>query len=507
MLTRSLLARSPAAQSASSLLSFILSSLHSTSVRLQLAALSSLHTLLSSTPSLFATPAVLQSFTITLLSPFCSVVDHAIDLLLLQPSLAVANFTLFRTAVSIGLKQDNKAVRAKSYRLLASVLQVLLAQDPVPYDPVMHLVQCCLKHNVTEIDPILRHHGQHCLQLLWSSNASLLPLQQTLVILLQDNRYSLVPQDRSLYEELRAAVAQPPTLATLSSMTRSLFSLYTQTKDEGRLRVLHFLLEASPHIEGESEMISVLLSQSTPSMAVMKVMLLLLKRNHCDDRAQLHSYQKTVLQWLETVDSVEEIELCVQCLIQTAIQLDEIEAVSAILEKCIGLVSTPKGENALLLRAITQIGGIYEGLTRSLYVKLLQSPKDSVFQFERVAQLLVPLFGKTQPLSIQYYALKAYLQCMEHNPGAIAAPELIQIIERLKGRDTQPDRLEADKQPDTPKGSDDRLKGTNTQQQIITIRCVYDYISKVPSVLESPTNSFPQITTPTIVGPSPPAHV
>ena len=254
-------------------------------------------------------------------------------------------------------------------------------------------------------------------------------------------------------------------------------------------------------------MISVLLSQSTPSMAVMKVVFLLLKRNHCDDRAQLHSYQKTVLQWLETVDSVEGIELCVQCLIQTAIQLDEIEAVSAILEKCIGLVSTPKGENALLLRAITQIGGIYEGLTRSLYVKLLQSPKDSVFQFERVAQLLVPLFGKTQPLSIQYYALKAYLQCMEHNPGAIAAPELIQIIERLKGRDTQPDRLEADKQPDTPKGSDDRLKGTNTQQQIITIRCVYDYISKVPSVLESPTNSFPQITTPTIVGPSPPAHV
>ena len=267
-------------------------------------------------------------------------------------------------------------------------------------------------------------------------NASLLPLQQTLVILLQENRYSLVPQDRSLYEELRAAVAQPPTLATLSSMTHSLFSLYTQTKDEGRLRVLHFLLEASPHSEDEDEMISVLLSQSTPSIAVMKVVFLLLKRNHCDDRAQLHSYQKTVLQWLETVDSVEGIELCVQCLIQTAIQLDEIEAVSAILEKCIGLVSTPKGENALLLRAITQIGGIYEGLTRSLYVKLLQSPKDSVFQFERVAQLLVPLFGKTQPLSIQYYALKAYLQCMEHNPGAIAAPELIQIIERLKGHTT-----------------------------------------------------------------------
>ena len=73
MLTRSLLARSPAAQSASSLLSFILSSLHSTSVRLQLAALSSLHTLLSSTPSLFATPAVLQSFTITSkkLGSFC----------------------------------------------------------------------------------------------------------------------------------------------------------------------------------------------------------------------------------------------------------------------------------------------------------------------------------------------------------------------------------------------------------------------------------------------------
>ena len=302
-------------------------------------------------------------------------------------------------------------------------------------------------------------------------------------------------------------MAQPPTLATLSSMTHSLFSLYTQTKDEGRLRVLHFLLEASPHSEDEDEMISVLLSQSTPSIAVMKVVFLLLKRNHCDDRAQLHSYQKTVLQWLETVDSVEGIELCVQCLIQTAMQLDEIEAVSAILEKCIGLVSTPKGENALLLRAITQIGDIYEGLTRSLYVKLLQSQKDSVFQFERVAQLLVPLFGKTQPLSIQYYALKAYLQCMEHNPGAIAAPELIQIIERLKGRDTQPDRLEADKQPDTPKGSDDRLKGTNTQQQIITIRCVYDYISKVPSVLESPTNSFQQITTPTIVGPSPPAHV
>ena len=128
------------------------------------------------------------------------------------------------------------------------------------------------------------------------------------------------------------------------------------------------------------------------------------------------------------------------------------------------------------LRSVTIMGCVYEGMNRSLYMQLLHTNCNRAgrAQFESAAGLCVPLFSNTHSsLSIQYYALRAFLQCVLHNPGAINAPELLQILDMMK-----PDHAE---------------------RAVIAVRCVFEFIKRVPAVLESPASSFPQTTTPVAV--------
>ena len=178
LLTRAIIAHSPAMKSVPHTLAFLLSFLHHPSTRFQLAALSSLHSLLANAPSLFSQPSILRSLASMLRSPFPSTLAHTLDILLLQPRTALAHFPLYRSAALIALKQDSKAVRVKALRLLSAVLHLLLQHQPQYSQQALQLLQCCVKHTVTESDPIIKQHGHRCLQLLWSPHTpALLPLQ------------------------------------------------------------------------------------------------------------------------------------------------------------------------------------------------------------------------------------------------------------------------------------------------------------------------------------------
>ena len=513
LLTRAIITHSPAMKSVPHTLAFLLSFLHHPSTRFQLAALSSLHSLLASTPSLFSQPSILRSLASTLRSPFPSTLAHTLDILLLQPRAALAHFPLYRSAALIALKQDNKTVRVKALRLLSAVLHLLLQHQPQYSQQALQLLQCCVKHTVTESDPIIKQHGHRCLQLLWSPHTpALLPLQQTLITLLQENRHSLVPQDSALYDELCAALAQPPTVASIASFIDSTFTQYAQTRQEVHLRVLHCLLEVgAPRCDAVCAMIDALLPEETAQESgtaavwALKDVAALLKagnmtENHVDNQKakevetkeggmenqkenqphnqltnRLETYQKRVARRLKETDSVEGIEACVQCLCLMAERMDEIGAIPDILDECIDTLEK-ENEEKEQLRSVTIMGCAYEGMNRSLYMQLLHTNCNRAgrAQFESAAGLCVPLFSNTHSsLSIQYYALRAFLQCVLHNPGAINAPELLQIMDMMK-----PDHVE---------------------RAVIAVRCVFEFIKRVPAVLESPASSFPQTTTPVAV--------
>ena len=509
-------------------LAFLLSFLHHPSTRFQLAALSSLHSLLANAPSLFSQPSILRSLASMLRSPFPSTLAHTLDILLLQPRTALAHFPLYRSAALIALKQDSKAVRVKALRLLSAVLHLLLQHQPQYSQQALQLLQCCVKHTVTESDPIIKQHGHRCLQLLWSPHTpALLPLQQALITLLQENRHSLVPQDSALYDELCAALAQPPTVASIGSFIDSTFTQYAQTRQEVHLRVLHCLLEVgAPRCDAVCAMIDALLPEETEESGTAAVWALkdvaaLLKKagnvmenqvevqkaneeekkeggmenqkeeqvqkkdtnvkNQNDNQPQnqltdrLETYQKRVARRLKETDSVEGIEACVQCLCLMAERMDKIGEISDILDECLDTLEKEKEEKEQL-RSVTIMGCVYEGMNRSLYMQLLHTNCNRAgrAQFESAAGLCVPLFSNTHSsLSIQYYALRAFLQCVLHNPGAINAPELLQILDMMK-----PDHAE---------------------RAVIAVRCVFEFIKRVPAVLESPASSFPQTTTPVAV--------
>ena len=495
------------------ILAFLLSFLHHPSTRFQLAALSSLHSLLANAPSLFSQPSILRSLASMLRSPFPSTLAHTLDILLLQPRTALAHFPLYRSAALVALKQDSKAVRVKALRLLSAVLHLLLQHQPQYSQQALQLLQCCVKHTVTESDPIIKQHGHRCLQLLWSAHTpALLPLQQALITLLQENRHSLVPQDSALYDELCAALAQPPTVASIGSFIDSTFTQYAQTRQEVHLRMLHWLLEVgAPRCDSVCAMIDALLPEETEENGTAAVWALkdvaaLLKKagnvmenevenqkaneeekkeggmeNQNDNQPhneltnQLETYQKRVSRRLKETDSVEGIEACVQCLCLMAERMDKIGEISDILDECIDTLEKEKEEKEQL-RSVTIMGCVYEGMNRSLYMQLLHTNCNRAgrAQFESAAGLCVPLFSNTHsPLSIQYYALRAFLQCVLHNPGAINAPELLQILDMMK-----PDHAE---------------------RAVIAVRCVFEFIKRVPAVLESPASSFPQTTTPVAV--------
>ena len=528
LLTRAIIAHSPAMKSVPHILAFLLSFLHHPSTRFQLAALSSLHSLLANAPSLFSQPSILRSLASMLRSPFPSTLAHTLDILLLQPRTALAHFPLYRSAALVALKQDSKAVRVKALRLLSAVLHLLLQHQPQYSQQALQLLQCCVKHTVTESDPIIKQHGHRCLQLLWSAHTpALLPLQQALITLLQENRHSLVPQDSALYDELCAALAQPPTVASIGSFIDSTFTQYAQTRQEVHLRVLHWLLEVgAPRCDAVCAIIDALLPEETEENGTAAVWALkdvaaLLKKagnvmeneaenqkaneeekkeggmenqkeeqvqkkdtnvkNQNDNQPhneltnQLETYQKRVARRLKETDSVEGIEACVQCLCLMAERMDKIGAISDILDECLDTLEKEKEEKEQL-RSVTIMGCVYEGMNRSLYMQLLQTNCNRAgrAQFESAAGLCVPLFSNTHsPLSIQYYALRAFLQCVLHNPGAINAPELLQILDMMK-----PDHAE---------------------RAVIAVRCVFEFIKRVPAVLESPASSFPQTTTPVAV--------
>ena len=528
LLTRAIIAHSPAMKSVPHTLAFLLSFLHHPSTRFQLAALSSLHSLLANAPSLFSQPSILRSLASMLRSPFPSTLAHTLDILLLQPRTALAHFPLYRSAALVALKQDSKAVRVKALRLLSAVLHLLLQHQPQYSQQALQLLQCCVKHTVTESDPIIKQHGHRCLQLLWSPHTpALLPLQQALITLLQENRHSLVPQDSALYDELCAALAQPPIVASIGSFIDSTFTQYAQTRQEVHLRVLHCLLEVgAPRCDAVCAMIDALLPEETEESGTAAVWALkdvaaLLKKagnvmenqvevqkaneeekkeggmenqkeeqvqkkdtnvkNQNDNQPQnqltdrLETYQKRVARRLKETDSVEGIEACVQCLCLMAERMDKIGEISDILDECIDTLEKEKEEKEQL-RSVTIMGCVYEGMNRSLYMQLLHTNCNRAgrAQFESAAGLCVPLFSNTHsPLSIQYYALRAFLQCVLHNPGAINAPELLQILDMMK-----PDHAE---------------------RAVIAVRCVFEFIKRVPAVLESPASSFPQTTTPVAV--------
>ena len=190
---------------------------------------------------------------------------------------------------------------------------------------------------------------------------------------------------------------------------------------------------------------------------------------------QLEDYQRRLVIQLKKTDCVEGIEVCVHCLCLIAATLGNIETISALLDECIAVLEK-KGEEKEVLRSVTVMGCAYEGMNRSMYMQLLQANCNRAgrAQFESAARLCVPLFTNTHsPLTIQYYALRAFLQCMLHNPGAIDTPELLQIIDMMK--------------PD------------NVERTVVAIRCVFEFIKKVPTVLVSPISSFPQITSCVVV--------